>query len=150
MKNHLLKKIKKDEKAISPVVATVIIVAVAIAVAIAVAYWVTGLVPAFTRYEELKIVSTYVVDNETCKIEVKNTGSSDITISDVLVNARLPGDSGTDWTLDPDQALVPGDEATLTVYSDDFPIEEFISGVIYDFQVHTSGGGSYPSSARAP
>jgi flagellin-like protein len=147
MKKNILKKLEKDEKAISPVVATVIIVAVAIAVAIAVAYWVTGLVPAFTRYEELKVQSCYVDDADTATIIVRNTGSADATIDNVLVNARLPTEAFTEVTLE------PGDETTITVLSvnyADLVADGFQSGVIYDFQVHSAAGGSYPASARAP
>jgi flagellin-like protein len=170
MKKNILQKIKKDEKAISPVVATVIIVAVAIAVAIAVAYWVTGLVPAFTQYEELKILTTYIETNAdsptggadddkygSAAIDVKNTGSSDVTIASILVNARVDLAATTsDWSMtvngapSTDYLLQPGDEGTITVWADDYPVGNFQTGVIYDFQVHSSGGGSYPTSARAP
>ncbi len=144
-------KMKLNKKGISPVIATVIIVAVAIAVAIAVAYWVTGIIPAFTRYEELKISSTYIYTNTTdeyCDLVVRNTGSAAATISDVLVNGRLK--NGTNGFLPQEVALEPGDEQKLTIISDDYPVVNFESGVVYDFTVHTAGGGSYPASARAP
>jgi flagellin-like protein len=152
MKKNVLKKLKKDEKAISPVVATVIIVAVAIAVAIAVAYWVTGLVPAFTRYEELKIQSTYIDTTlDACNITIRNTGSSDATITEVLLNARLELVDGSGWSIVEGTAtLIPGESATIEVLGVQYPAGAYQAGVIYDFQVHTSGGGSYPSSARAP
>ena len=140
-----------NKKAISPVIATVIIVAVAIAVAIAVAYWVTGIVPAFTRYEELKVINAYIKDGTTAKIQIKNTGSADATIDYVFVNGRLPIDSGTQIFLG------SGDNATLTVLSANYDLDNdptnvdvYKSGVIYDFNIHTSGGGSYAVSARAP
>lgn len=135
---------KREIKGISPVIATVIIVAVAIAVAIAVAYWVTGIIPAFTRYEELKITSAYV-DNETHAIlNVMNTGSADSTLDNVFVNGRLPLDS---FDTIP---LKTGDNATLIILSASYDVESFKSGVIYDFNIHSAAGGSYPVSARAP
>lgn len=155
---------KRSNSAISPVIATVIIVAVAIAVAIAVAYWVTGIIPAFTRYEELKISSCYIED-ATAKIYVKNTGSADATIDSILLNGRMgpeaPPEGGVGWDLtvvsgdvDPEtNKLGPGGEAKITLTLDTTgygDVTAFISGVIYDFTLHTAGGGSYPASARAP
>jgi len=78
-------------KAISPVIATVIIVAVAIAIAVAVAFWMTGITGTFTRYEKLEITYAYARwDNSTqtwnVTLKVQNTGPSDATIVDILIN----------------------------------------------------------------
>jgi len=136
---------QKNKKGISPVIATVIIVAVAIAVAIAVAYWVTGIIPAFTRYEELKVSSAYIDNSTHAIILVKNTGSADATIDNIFVNGRSPLTA-----FDP-IPLASGGNSTLVVLSATYDnIERYQSGVIYDFNIHTSGGGSYPVSARAP
>jgi flagellin-like protein len=138
---------KLNKKGISPVIATVIIVAVAIAVAIAVAYWVTGIIPAFTRYEELKISTSIVNGPENATIVVKNTGSADATLDQVLVNGKLNASAG--WDSDAIQ-LEPGQTATIDVFADGYDVLAFQPGVVYDFTVHTAGGGSYPASARAP
>lgn len=140
--------IPRSKKGISPVIATVIIVAVAIAVAIAVAYWVTGIIPAFTRYEELKISSTYVDSDEVATVVVKNSGSATATIDSVLVNGKLPS-LGDGWYAT-DEMLEPGEESTITITAADYDIGSFLSGVVYDFNVHTAAGGTYPASARAP
>lgn len=133
-----------NKKAISPVIATVIIVAVAIAVAIAVAYWVTGIIPSFTRYEEIKVINSYIEDSEIAIIQVKNTGSADATIDNVFVKGRNPIVSFAAIR------LRSGENATLTVLSEDYEIGSYESGVIYEFSIHSAGGGSYPVSARAP
>jgi len=137
---------KLNRKGISPVIATVIIVAVAIAIAIAVAYWVLGIVPAFTRYEELKIVNAYIENSTTAIIVVKNTGTATVTITDVFVN----GKSGTNgWTAST-TSLDPGASATIAVYASSYPVSSFSSGVVYEFVIKTAAGGSYPVTARAP
>jgi len=133
-----------SKKGISPVIATVIIVAVAIAVAIAVAYWVTGIIPAFTRYEEIKIQNCYIEDETTAIIKVLNSGSADATIDNVYVKGREPTVS---FDVIP---LKSGDNASITVLSADYEVGSFQSGVIIEFTIHTAGGGSYPVSARAP
>ena len=85
---------RKDEKALSPVISTVIIVAVAIAVAIAVAYWVTGLMPRLIQHRELKIIGCHILDSTNVVIYITNTGNMRENIDYILVNARLsnPGD----------------------------------------------------------
>ena len=136
--------IPTNKRAISPVIATVIIVAVAIAVAIAVAYWVTGIIPAFTRYEEIKIINCYIEDNETAIIELQNTGSSDATIDNIFLKGRSP-DAFTEIP------LLSGDKTELTVDVDNYSdVDIYDSGVIYEFIIHSANGGSYPVSARAP
>ena len=151
----VISKMKLNKKGISPVIATVIIVAVAIAVAIAVAYWVTGIIPAFTRYEELKISTSIINSDENATVVVKNTGSADATLDQILVNGRL-NDTSPGWNCTtsgtPDLlTLQPGQTAEIMVHADAWDvIGTFQSGVVYDFTVHTAGGGSYPASARAP
>jgi flagellin-like protein len=49
--------VRGKDRAVSPVIATIIIVAVAIVMSIAVAYWVLGLAGTFTRYEKIEIMS---------------------------------------------------------------------------------------------
>jgi len=134
-----------SKKGISPVIATVIIVAVAIAVAISVAYWVTGIIPAFTRYEEIKVTNAYIENETIAYLDVKNTGSADATIDNVFVNGRSPISPIQDQIF-----LASGDNATITVLSANYDIEAFRSGVIIDFNIKTAAGGSYPVSARAP
>ena len=95
----------RDEKAISPVIATIIIVAVAIVMSIAVAYWVLGLAGTFTRYEKLEITAMYATTtnlqyqdrtaggwetisgwNVTAKL--RNTGSATATVNMILINGK--------------------------------------------------------------
>jgi len=97
----------RDEKAISPVIATIIIVAVAIVMSIAVAYWALGLTGVFTRYEKLEIVAMYATttnlrySNKTGNTEIKweisgwnvtaklrNTGSATATVNIILINGK--------------------------------------------------------------
>lgn len=151
---------KLNSKGISPVIATVIIVAVAIAIAIAVAYWVLGIIPAFTRYEELKITNAYISDSNHALIFIKNTGSADVTIIDLLIN-------GKSFTIyDPKANIIVTIENTTHIYnSTGVSIslapgvsraltlnmsETFSSGTVYEFIIKTAAGGSYPVTARAP
>ncbi|RLF16807.1 MAG: hypothetical protein DRZ82_10420, partial [Thermoprotei archaeon] len=86
-----IKELKRNNTAISPVIATVIIVAVTITVAIAVAYWMGGIAGLYTRFEQLEIVEAYAVKDETNKcwrvvLKVMNKGSSPATIDGIYLN----------------------------------------------------------------
>ncbi|MCS7367737.1 MAG: DUF4352 domain-containing protein [archaeon YNP-WB-062] len=77
------------KRGISPVIATVILVAIAIVISIAAAFWMTGLLSSFTRYETVQIVSSYASksgNNYIIWVNTTNTGSMDVTITNILIN----------------------------------------------------------------
>ena len=137
----------KSRKAITPAIATVVIVVIALAVSIAGEYWIVGAIPAFTQYEELKTMSVHISDSENATINVKNTGSGEASITDVSVNGRVSDESGWSAT---STMLEPGDEATIIVGANHYPVNEFNSGILYEFTINTAAGGKYPVKARAP
>jgi flagellin-like protein len=85
-----LRKIRKNAKALSPVVASIILIAVTVAVSIAVAAWMGALTVGFMSTEEIKITSmTCTVGDAstgTIALKVSNTGTNAATISEVWVN----------------------------------------------------------------
>ena len=80
-----LRKIRKNAKALSPVVASIILIAVTVAVSIAVAAWMGALTVGFMSTEEVKITSVQFTSN-TITLTVNNTGTSPVTISEAWVN----------------------------------------------------------------
>lgn len=96
------KKLLRDKRAVSPVIATVVLVAVTIVVAVAVAYWMGGIAGLYTRFEQLKVQSynaPQVTFDSTeghpfdgagwnVTIVVKNTGTADATIDQVFINGK--------------------------------------------------------------
>src|SRR3990170_3092879 len=90
-KMNTIRKIRKNAKALSPVVASIILIAVTVAVSIAVAAWMGALVVGQMATEELKITGmdfTVTTDpaNEFVVVTAKNTGTTSVTISDIFVN----------------------------------------------------------------
>ena len=85
-----LRKIRKNAKALSPVVASIILIAVTVAVSIAVAAWMGALTFQFTAVEELQLPpsSEVTFTNTTITLTVKNTGTSPVTIAAVRVNGE--------------------------------------------------------------
>jgi len=80
-----LRKIRKNAKALSPVVASIILIAVTVAVSIAVAAWMGALTVGFMGTEELRITSMTFTSNSITLV-ANNTGTSPVVINEVWVN----------------------------------------------------------------
>lgn len=80
------RKFRKNAKALSPVVASIILIAVTVAVSIAVAAWMGGLSIGFMQTEQLQITNvqfattdTTTDTTQTITVSVSNTGTNAIT-----------------------------------------------------------------------
>jgi flagellin-like protein len=81
-----MKRLFKSKKALSPVVASIILIAVTVAVSIAVASWMGALTFTFTKTEELKITNMTFPTASTIVLDVKNSGTSKVTVSSAKLN----------------------------------------------------------------
>jgi len=142
-------------KAISPVIATVIIVSVAIAIAVAVAFWMTGIAGIFTRYEKLEVVSAYATSANygwDVIVIVKNTGSTDTTIDNIFINGK-PWSAWTNskshnTTLDLPAHIPAGKRVKFII-----PLDEndgIVAGQSIEVKIHTAAGREYPRSVQLP
>jgi flagellin-like protein len=170
-----------NRKGISPVIATVIIVAVTITVAIAISFWMGGIAGLYTRFEKLEIVYSTVAWNDTGKywtvtLKVKNTGSADTKIDDILLNgvtirdvANSTANRYANWGSDTSSApsVTPGSSKCASVsVSLNSGSEVYIvvaipngakmgsstatSGLSLELKLHTSGGKEYPKILTLP
>jgi archaeal type IV pilus assembly protein PilA len=104
--NTYLRKIKKNSKALSPVVASIILIAVTVAVSVVVAAWMGGMSLGLMNNAEQVTATNPVFDNTanppTVTLTLRNTGASSVTISDqgtidgntadvAAVSGTLPG-----------------------------------------------------------
>ena len=80
-----LRKFRKNAKALSPVVASIILIAVTVAVSIAVAAWMGALTVGFMSTEELRITSM-TFTSSSITVVANNTGTSPVTINEAWVN----------------------------------------------------------------
>jgi flagellin-like protein len=86
-----LRKIRKNAKALSPVVASIILIAVTVAVSIAVAAWMGALTVGFMGSSSLTVTDIAFDDTaDQIVVDVKNTGTNDVTIAAVKVNNNPP------------------------------------------------------------
>jgi flagellin-like protein len=149
------KSFRRNRKAVSPVIATIIIVAIAIVMAIAVAYWMLGLGSTFTRYEKLEFTTAYAeVESDgdfIVHLKVKNTGSAAATIDidSILYNGK-PADAYTskpDATFTP-ETLNPGEtsDGEISLPSNG----EWTSGMTVEIMIHTTAGKDYPKVVVLP
>jgi flagellin-like protein len=135
-------KILKSKKALSPVVASIILIAVTVAVSIAVAAWMGALTFSFMGTEQLrisKITWNWNTDPavRTFVINVNNTGTKDMTISQVLVN--YAGVTGTITPTLP-YILKATESTTLTV-----PYV-YTNGTNYDISVATASNYKFTNT----
>jgi len=80
-------KIRKNVKALSPVVASIILIAVTVAVSIAVAAWMGALTFTFTNTEQIQVTNMeFIQSNTIIRVTMNNTGTSPVTINEVWVN----------------------------------------------------------------
>ena len=154
---NYLKNLSRNDKAVSPVIATIIIVAIAIVMSIGVAYWMLSLGGAFTRFEKLEFTSGYAVvggngTNFEIKINVKNTGSADATLDLLFLNGKPSADYG--GTVTPPSnyqgfALAPGGETgSMTITLTKGPTWK--SGMSVELTIQTSAGRQYPKTVILP
>jgi flagellin-like protein len=132
----------RKNSGISPVVATVILVAVAIVIAIAVAFWASGLVGVFTRFEKLEIVSAIMTDERTFTVRIRNTGSADSALIQVVVQGRgigqVPADQGR---IRVGETL----ECTVQLGAANSPPP----GITVELAFYSAGGKVYPTAVLA-
>jgi flagellin-like protein len=132
----------RKNSGISPVVATVILVAVAIVIAIAVAFWASGLVGVFTKFEKLEIVSAVMTDPNTFVVRIRNTGSADSSIVQVVVQGR-----GISSTINGRSQITVGEtlECTVQLGAANSPP----AGITVELAFYSAGGKTYPTAVLA-
>ena len=83
------KRVLRNAKALSPVVASIILIAVTVAVSIAVAAWMGALTFTFMATEQIQITNIGFGPSGTSSwiaVTVNNTGTSPVTINEAWVN----------------------------------------------------------------
>jgi len=89
-----LRKIRKNAKALSPVVASIILIAVTVAVSIAVAAWMGALTVGFMGSSSITVTNVTFAGGSgnatnTIVLTLKNTGTKSVTLSQTKVNSAV-------------------------------------------------------------
>ena len=139
---NTIRKMKKNAKALSPVVASIILIAVTVAVSIAVAAWMGALVVGNMNTEEIKISNVeFAEDGTAATLTVKNTGSTTVILSDVYIGSSPSTSADLPITLDANGV------GSVNVAA---PIAGFASGQAYQFKLVSSKGNPFVYTATAP
>ena len=142
-----LRKIRKNAKALSPVVASIILIAVTVAVSIAVAAWMGALTVGFMATEELKITNMSFqgeTGSEIMVLSVSNVGTAPVTLEvSALVNGatKVAAISGDDVT---DNTIPANGQGTVTVTC------EWNQGDNYQVRISSTKGNTFTYTAIAP
>ena len=125
-----MKKLLKNKKALSPVVAAIILIAVTVAVSIAVAAWMGSLTIGFMETTELTVTQIeFDATNNNMTVSVTNSGTSDATITMVKVNGNtidpsditgsLSFDAGTSHDIEIDYTITAGNKYAVNFFAND-------------------------------
>ena len=150
-KMNTIRKIRKNAKALSPVVASIILIAVTVAVSIAVAAWMGALVVGQMQTEELKITNIQFdpqSSNKYINLTISNTAATSSTLDQALVDSQsrpfiLYATSGG-------AAVTP---TTISPNAKGWTIQiekTWVSGNNYAFKLVTTKGNYYTYTAIAP
>ena len=92
--NTYIRKIRKNSKALSPVVASIILIAVTVAVSVVVAAWMGGMTIGLMGNAEQVSITNYVCpDTGSVTLTVRNTGGATVTLS--ATAATMDGKAAT-------------------------------------------------------
>ncbi len=140
-----MRKLWRSRKALSPVIAAIILIAVTVAVSIAVAAWMGALSFTFMATEQISFTGIDWVpesgDITSCYLDIKNSGTSILTIDKVKVNnVQVTGN----WTTTP-ITLDPNAVVTLDISYN------YTRGANYAFTVITAKNNPFgPYTVSAP
>jgi flagellin-like protein len=140
--NH--RKFRKNAKALSPVIASIILIAVTVAVSVVVAAWMGGISLGFMNNAEQVTLSNPVFDttNGIVTVTARNSGAGSVTIS----SGTVDGNTATlDTVPTGGDLIVPkGDTLDITLTG------TFVSGAQYQIQLITMKGTTIVFTATCP
>jgi flagellin-like protein len=136
----ILRKLRKNAKALSPVVASIILIAVTVAVSIAVAAWMGALTVGFMGTEELKITKADFPSGAYVDLTVRNTGTSPVTIESARINGASVACNATTDSIAANSVVT----VRLTNGAD------IVDGNNYEMKLLTTKGNTFMYTAVAP
>jgi flagellin-like protein len=126
----------KLNKAISPILATVILIAVTLVIAIGVIGWIMGIWGTFGATETLQVFPDSSISGGTLSLHIKNTGTASAVIYKIeVVGLATPSTEVT---------VSPGQEITITA-----TITGAVAGATYQVKIYTRSGNVYSATVQA-
>ena len=139
----IFRKIRKNIKAISPVISVLLMIAVAVVASLVVYAWVMGYVGFQTSKtgQAVQIQSVNMAGDSLSTVYLQNVGTDTVTVNSfIFVN-------GQQYATSPSPAPLPaGSTSTITLTA---PLT-LTSGQMYTFKVTTTGGTYSQITQQAP
>ena len=131
--NKTFRKIRKNAKALSPVIASIILIAVTVAVSIAVAAWMGGMTVGFMGSSSVTVTNVDYSTADQIELALKNTGTKTVTIAAVRINNQLLDNSNFNpddatYATNTTRSLNAGDTLYLIL---DGPFATWVNGNTY-------------------
>ncbi len=140
--NNLYRKIRKNTKALSPVVASIILIAVTVAVSVVVAAWMGGMTIGLMGNAEQVSITNYSFDAADATIvclDVRNTGTATITIDSASIDGAAVDIANINATIT-NTDVAKGKTVTFTLTND----VDFSPGAQYSIKLVTAKGTTIP------
>jgi flagellin-like protein len=137
---NYIRKLKKNSKALSPVVASIILIAVTVAVSVVVAAWMGGMtIGLMSSAEQVSVTNVAIPDADHINVMVQNSGGTQASITNAFINGVATTASS---------ATPVGKSASITMYftvanSTAFPLSP---GTSYTVKLITAKGTSVVSA----
>ena len=134
--NKYFRKFKKNAKALSPVVASIILIAVTVAVSVVVAAWMGGMTIGLMGNAEQASIANIAFGTNQIDVLVQNSGSTTVNITQAYVNgAGATITNAQPWSVDKSSATTLHITATLS------------AGTSYQIKLITAKGTQIQNSA---
>ncbi len=141
---NTFRKIRKNAKALSPVVASIILIAVTVAVSVVVAAWMGGMsIGLMGNAEKIQVTNVAFTAANQVTVSFSNSGGADVQIAKYYVN----GVSNTTAQGPLNPTVIPKDgitDAVLTLAADWTP------STSYEFKFTTAKGNSIAYTEVSP
>jgi flagellin-like protein len=140
--------IRKNKKALSPVVASIILIAVTVAVSIAVAVWMGGMTTSFMDTEQVEVRTVSFPEANNVTVSIRNSGATAVTIQEVWINNVDQSDIAVNVTgVDVHLPITIGANKQLSITISPYA---WTAGDSYQIKVVTSGGNNFIKNAVPP
>ena len=134
------KKIRKNAKALSPVVASIILIAVTVAVSVVVAAWMGGMtIGLMGNAEQVSITNAAYVNSTAVNVNVQNTGAATVTITSATIDGSQAIFAGVNNLGQASNLIVKG---TTSVFTIKLTSGAFTSTAQYTIKLQTAKGNT--------
>ena len=133
------RKFRKNAKALSPVVASIILIAVTVAVSVVVAAWMGGMtIGLMGNAEQVSVTNVAFPTTTTIEVMIMNAGGTDATVSNAFINGKAIASF--------DSVLIPKSSSVIITLNAALNGTDLTSGTSYTMKFITTKGTAVVSA----